>query len=152
MASHIHVVLTEDFGDLGKSGELVKVRPGFARNYLLPRGLAVTATKGNVARVEHAKRMAEAKAAKVKAEATALASKLEGLKLAIGRPVGEGDKLYGSVTTRDIEEALSAKGFVVDRRRIASDAIKALGSHDVVVRLAPSVTATISVEVVAQKA
>ena len=151
MATHIHVVLTEDFQSLGKSGELVKVRPGFARNYLLPRGLAVTATEGNVARIEHAKRVAESKAAKAKGEATDLACKLENLKLAISRPVGEGDKLYGSVTTRDIEEALAEKGFVVDRRRIVTEALRSLGTHAVQVRLAPSITATIQVEVAAKR-
>lgn len=151
MATHIHVVLTEDFQSLGKSGELVKVRPGFARNYLLPRGLAVTATEGNVARIEHAKRVAESKAAKAKGEATDLAGKLENLKLAISRPVGEGDKLYGSVTTRDIEEALAEKGFVVDRRRIVTEALRSLGTHAVQVRLAPSITATIQVEVAAKR-
>lgn len=147
MATHIHVVLTEDFQNLGTSGELVKVRPGFARNYLLPRGLAVTATEGNVARIEHAKRVAESKAIKSKAEATELAGKLENLKVSITRPVGDGQKLYGSVTTRDIEEALGAQGFVVDRRRIVTDAIRTLGTHPVQVRLAPSVSATIQVEV-----
>ena len=151
MATHIHVVLTEDFQSLGKSGELVKVRPGFARNYLLPRALAVTATEGNVARIEHAKRVAESKAAKAKGEATDLAGKLENLKLAISRPVGEGDKLYGSVTTRDIEEALAEKGFVVDRRRIVTEALRSLGTHAVQVRLAPSITATIQVEVAAKR-
>ncbi len=150
MATHIHVVLTEEFQNLGKSGELVKVRPGFARNYLLPRGLAVTATEGNVARIEHAKRVAEAKAAKVKGEATTLAGKLESLKVTITRPTGEGGKLYGSVTTRDIEEALAAQGFVVDRRRIVTEAIRTLGTHPVQVRLAPSVTSTIQVEVSAK--
>lgn len=149
MATHIHVVLSEDFQNLGKSGDLVKVRPGFARNYLLPRGLAMTATEGNVKRIEHAKRVAEAKATKTRAEAGELAGKLENLKLTITRPTGEGDKLYGSVTTRDIEEALAAQGFVVDRRRIVTDALKTLGAHPVQVRLAPTVTATIQVEVAA---
>jgi large subunit ribosomal protein L9 len=108
MATHIHVVLTEDLQNVGKSGELVKVRPGFARNYLIPRGLAVGATAENVARIEHEKRVAEARATKSRAEAEQLAAKLGAVKLVITRPAGEGDKLYGSVTTRDIEEALAA--------------------------------------------
>ena len=91
MASHIHVVLTEDMSSLGKSGELVKVRPGFARNYLIPRGLAVGATAGNVARIEHQKKVAEAKAAKLQKEAGDLATKLSSVKITIARPVGEGD-------------------------------------------------------------
>lgn len=150
MASHIHVVLTEDLHNVGKSGELVKVRPGFARNYLIPRGLAVGATAQNVARIEHEKRVAEARAAKARAEAEQLAAKLNEVKLTISRPVGEGDKLYGSVTARDIEEALAAQGYSVDRRRIETDPIKTLGVHPVVVRLAPSITATVEVTVAAK--
>jgi large subunit ribosomal protein L9 len=150
MATHIHVVLTEDMPTLGKSGELVRVRPGFARNFLVPRGLAMGATAGNVARIEHQKKVAEARASKVTKEANDLAQKLGSVKVTIGRQVGEGDKLYGSVTSRDIEEALAAQGFVVDRRRITTESIKALGVHQVPIRLGPSVSATIQVEVVAR--
>ena len=150
MATHIHVVLTEDMANLGKSGDLVRVRPGFARNFLVPRGLAMGATAGNVARIEHQKKVAEARAAKLSKEANELSTKLSSVKITIGRQVGEGDKLYGSVTSRDIEEALAAQGFVVDRRRISTDPIKALGVHPVAIRLGPSVTATIQVEVVAR--
>lgn len=147
MAHHIHVVLTEDIGNLGKSGELVRVRPGFARNYLVPRGLAISATAENVARIEHEKKVVEAKNAKLKAEAADLATKLASVKITIERPVGEGDRLYGSVTSRDVEEALAAKGYVVDRRRIVMDALKTLGAHPVTIRLATSVSATIEVTV-----
>src|SRR3954453_19303111 len=113
MAHHIHVVLTEDIGNLGKSGELVRVRPGFARNYLVPRGLAIGATAENVARIEHEKKVAASKAQKARSEAEQLAQKLAAVKVKIERPVGEGDRLYGSVTSRDIEEALAAQGFAV---------------------------------------
>ncbi|WP_437731935.1 50S ribosomal protein L9 [Sorangium sp. So ce1335] len=150
MATHIHVVLTEDLHNVGKSGELVKVRPGFARNYLIPRGLAVGATAENVSRIEHEKRVAESRAAKTRSEAEQLAGKLSQVKLTISRPVGEGDKLYGSVTARDIEEALAAQGFSVDRRRIETDTIKSLGAHSVTVRLAPSITASVEVTVAAK--
>ncbi|WP_437710784.1 50S ribosomal protein L9 [Sorangium sp. So ce448] len=150
MATHIHVVLTEDLHNVGKSGELVKVRPGFARNYLIPRGLAVGATAENVSRIEHEKRVAESRASKTRSEAEQLASKLNQVKLTISRPVGEGNKLYGSVTARDIEEALAAQGFSVDRRRIETDAIKSLGAHPVVIRLAPSITASVEVTVAAK--
>ncbi|EYF04238.1 50S ribosomal protein L9 [Chondromyces apiculatus] len=150
MATHIHVVLTQELDNLGKSGELVKVRPGFARNYLVPRGLAVTATAENVARIEHQKRVIEAQAVKSRAEAEQLASKLNAVKISISRPAGEGDKLYGSVTTRDIEEALASQGFTVDRRRIETDAIKSVGTHSVQIRLAPSITAKIEVVVSAK--
>jgi large subunit ribosomal protein L9 len=150
MATHIHVVLTEDLHNVGKSGELVKVRPGFARNYLIPRSLAVGATAENVSRIEHEKRVAESRAAKTRSESEQLAAKLNQVKVTITRPVGEGDKLYGSVTARDIEEALAAQGFSVDRRRIETDAIKSLGSHPVVIRLAPSITASVEVTVSAK--
>src|SRR5512132_1067147 len=111
MATHIHVVLTEDLANSGKSGELVRVRPGYARNYLIPRGLAIGATAENVARIEHEKRVVEVRNAKLKGEAEQLAEKLKTVKITIERPVGEGDRLYGSVTSRDVEEALAAAGF-----------------------------------------
>ena len=101
-------------------------------------------------RIEHQKKVAEAKASKVLAEAKTLAEKLSQVKLTVTRQVGEGDKLYGSVTHRDIEEALSQAGFVVDRRRILSEPLKALGTHEVQIRLAPTVTATIKVDVAAK--
>jgi large subunit ribosomal protein L9 len=149
MAQHIRVVLTEDLATVGKSGELVKVRPGFARNYLIPRGLAIGATIDNVSRIEHEKKVAESRAQKARAEATDLAQKLSSVKLAIKRQAGEGDKLYGAVTTRDIEEGLAELGYVVDRRRIVSEPIKSLGTHSVTIRLAPQIQTTVEVEVVA---
>jgi len=148
MAHHLNVVLTEDLTNLGKIGELVRVRTGYARNYLVPRGLAIGATAENVARIEHEKKVAAVKNAKAKAEAEALSQKLSAVKVTIERPTGEGDRLYGSVTSRDIEEALAAQGFVVDRRRISVEAIKALGVHSATVRLGTSITATVSVHVI----
>jgi large subunit ribosomal protein L9 len=148
MAHHINVVLTEELANLGKLGELVRVRPGYARNYLIPRGLAIGATAENVRRIEHEQRVAAAKSTKAKAEATELATKLSAVKVSIERPVGEGDRLYGSVTSRDIEEALAAQGFVIDRRRIASEPIKTLGAHSVTIRLGTAISATITVNVV----
>lgn len=147
MAHHINVVLTEDLANLGKTGELVRVRPGYARNYLIPRGLAIGATAENVARIEHEKKVAEARNVKAKAEAGQLAEKLNAVKVTIERPAGEGDRLYGSVTSRDVEEALAAQGYVVDRRRIAMEPIKALGTFSVTVRLATAISATIHVTV-----
>lgn len=151
MAHHIHVVLTEDMSNLGKSGELVRVRPGFARNYLIPRGLAVSATEENKSRIEHEKKVAESRAAKARAAATELSQKLGSVKLTITRPVGENEKLYGSVTARDIEEALSQQGYSVDRRRIDTEPLKALGTFQVPIHLATSVTATIEVTVAAKQ-
>ena len=147
MAHHIRVVLTDDLHNVGKSGELVKVRPGFARNYLIPRGLAVGATERNVSRIEHEKKVVEARNAKLTSEAEALSKKLASVKLRIERPVGDGDRLYGSVTSRDIEEALGAQGYTVDRRRISMDPLKALGTYPVTIRLATAVSATIEVTV-----
>jgi large subunit ribosomal protein L9 len=147
MAHHINVVLTEDMQNLGKTGELVRVRPGYARNFLVPRGLAIGATASNVSRIEHEKRVVELRNTKLKGEAQTLAAKLSAVKITIERPAGEGDRLYGSVTSRDIEEALAAQGFAVDRRRIASEPIKALGTHTVTIRLATSVNATVEVTV-----
>ena len=146
MAHHIHVVLTEDL-NLGKSGELVRVRSGFARNYLVPRGLAIGATKENVARIEHEKKVAESRNAKLKGEAEALAEQLKSVKITITRPVGEGDRLFGSVTSRDIEEALAAAGHVVDRRRITMEPIKTLGAHQITIRLATSISTSVEVTV-----
>jgi large subunit ribosomal protein L9 len=147
MAHHINVVLTEELTNLGKSGELVRVRPGYARNYLIPRGLAISATAENVARIEHEKRVAEARNAKQKGEAVQLSDKLKSVKITIERPVGEGDRLYGSVTSRDVEEALAAAGFAVDRRRIVMEPLKTLGAHQVTIRLATSISATVEVTV-----
>jgi large subunit ribosomal protein L9 len=147
MAHYINVVLTEDLVNLGKTGELVRVRPGYARNYLVPRGLAIGATAANVARIEHEKKVAGVRAAKAKSEAEQLAQKLGAVKITLERPVGEGDRLYGSVTSRDIEEALAAQGYAVDRRRIAVEPIKSLGTHSVTIRLGTAITATVEVTV-----
>jgi large subunit ribosomal protein L9 len=150
MATHIHVVLTDDLPHVGKTGELVRVRPGYARNYLIPRGLAISATAENVARIEHAKKVVEAKNAKLRGEAQDLATKLQAVKITITRPVGEGDRLYGSVTSRDVEEALAAQGFTIDRRRIEMEPLKQLGTFPVTIRLATSISANVDVTVAAK--
>jgi large subunit ribosomal protein L9 len=150
MASSVKVVLTEDLPSLGNSGALVRVKPGFARNFLIPRGLAAIATKGNVKRIEHEKRVALARAGKQRAGAEELAGKLNGVELSLSVQVGEEDKLYGSITTRDIEEALSAKGFEVDRRKIVMAPIKEIGSHTATIKIASGVDATVKLEVVAK--
>jgi large subunit ribosomal protein L9 len=124
------------------------VRPGYGRNFLIPRGLAIGATAQNVARIEHEKKVAGIRSAKAKAEAEGLATKLGSVKLTIERPVGEGDRLYGSVTSRDIEEALTAQGFAIDRRRIVVEPIKTLGTHKITVRLGTAISAAIELHVV----
>lgn len=149
MPATIQVILQSDVQNVGKSGELVKVRPGFARNFLLPRSLAVPATSAQINRINHEKAVAIAKADKAKKEAQALATKLNGLEIKIARPVGEEDRLFGAVTLKDIHAAVVAKGFDIDRKKMhLAEPIKALGSTEVTVKLLTDVTATIKVEVV----
>lgn len=149
MASHVQVVLRDDVEKLGKSGEIVKVKPGYARNYLIPRGLAAPATRGNLAQVEHEKQVALARAAKLRGDAEALARRLEGVSVEIRMHAGEGDRLFGSVGTKDIAEALRARGVEVDRKKIhLPDPIKTLGEHSVTIKLGYEVSATVKVVVV----
>jgi large subunit ribosomal protein L9 len=149
MATNIHVVLQADVQSLGKSGDLVRVRPGYARNFLIPRGLAAPATAGNVARIEELRRQAQAKATKELAKAREVAKKLEGVSVKIARAVGEENKMYGSVTSKDVEEAFKAIGFEIDRKKIQLDEpIKALGLSEVPIKLHHDVIAKLRVEVV----
>jgi large subunit ribosomal protein L9 len=150
MARNVRVILTEDLPNVGRSGELCKVRPGFARNFLIPRGLAALATTDNVHRLDHERRVAEARAAKLRSEAELLAGKLGKLKVTVARPVGEGDKLYGSVGARDIADALAEQGFEIDRRKILVDAIKELGTFPISIKIASGVDAVVQLEVVAK--
>jgi large subunit ribosomal protein L9 len=151
MARNVRVILTEDLPNVGQSGELVRVRPGFARNFLLPRGLAVIATTDNVAKLEHDRRVAEARAAKLRSEAEQLAGQISKVQLTIGRTVGEENKLYGSVGARDVAEALAEQGVDIDRRKIIMEPIKELGAYEVSVKVATGVDATVKVEVVAKE-
>ena len=145
----MQVILRDDMDNLGKSGEVVNVKPGYARNYLLPRGLAVKATASDVARVEHEKRVIAARTAKLAKEAQAEADKLSQVSVSIARAVGEEDKLYGSVTSRDIAEALREQGVIVDSKKIhLEEPIKTLGLTEVSVKLGRGFNATIKVWVV----
>lgn len=148
MATHVHVILRRDVDKLGTAGELVRVRPGFARNYLLPRSLAVVATDENKRQVEHERKLAVANAAKQKSQAEGLAAQVTGLVLEIEAQAGEGDKLFGSVTTRDIADALHKRGIELDRKHIdLPNAIKALGEYDVTARMGSGVTTQFKVKV-----
>src|SRR5215472_3253118 len=118
MPTNMQVILQQDVEKIGKSGELVRVRPGFARNYLLPRQLAVPATTAALRRIEHEKAVALAKAEKAKKEALDVADKLGLLPIKLAQKAGDDGKLFGSVTTKDIEAALKAGGVAVDRKRI----------------------------------
>ncbi len=147
--AQVHVVLQADVLNLGKSGDLVRVRPGYARNFLIPRGLAAPATAGNVARIEELRRQALARAAKELTAAQELGKKLESVSVKIARAVGEENKMYGSVTSKDIEEAFRAIGVEVDRKRIQlDDPIKVLGLSEVPIKLHHDVVAKLRVEVV----
>ncbi len=145
------VILTKDITALGVMGAVVDVARGYARNYLVPQGLAMEATQGNLARVEKLKAKYAQVRAKEQEAALAKVAALEGVSLSIVQKVAEGEKLYGSVTAAMIAEALEAKGFEVERRQVdLEEPIKKLGTYEVPVRLAPEARATITVEVLAE--
>lgn len=145
----MQIILRQDVDNLGKSGEVVNVRDGYGRNFLLPQGLGVLATAKDVARVEHEKRVIAARTAKEKRELEGQASKLGAASVSISRAVGDEDKLFGSVTSRDIAEALAEQHITVDAKKIVLDEpIKTLGMTEVGVKLGHGVTATLKVWVV----
>ncbi len=145
----MQVILTQDVEHLGKAGELVSVKPGYGRNYLVPRGFAVSATVRNKNRLDHEKSMIEKKVAKERAVATEVAAKINVMTLQFERQVGEDEKLFGSVTSRDIAEQLKKAGVEIDHRWVALDStVKALGKYEVPVRLAAGVIATLKFWVV----
>jgi large subunit ribosomal protein L9 len=151
MPANIQVILRQDVDKVGKTGELVRVRPGFARNYLLPRQLAVAATDAAVHRIEHERAVAIVHTEKARREAQASADRLSALPIRIVQKVGEDGRLFGSVTTKDIETALKAQGVVVDRRKIElAEPIKAVGSYQIPIKLVSDVSAILKVEVVAK--
>jgi large subunit ribosomal protein L9 len=152
MANPIQVVLQDDVEHLGASGDVVRVRPGYARNFLIPRRLAAPATPGNLARVEELKAKARERAAAAKADAEKLKKQLESVSIKVARQVGAENKMYGSVTSRDIEEAYaSAHHIQFDRRKLKlGEAIRTLGLTAVPLQLHPEVTAMLRVEVVIQ--
>jgi large subunit ribosomal protein L9 len=145
----IQVILKEDVPNLGRSGELVSVKPGYGRNYLIPQGLALLATRKNVANMEHQRKQIESSAAKLRKDAESVAQRIAGVSVRIEKQVGEGDKLFGSVTSRDIEEALAAAGHKVDRRKIAlAEPLRHVGEFTVDVKIARDVSAQVKVTIV----
>lgn len=149
----IEVILREHVEHLGRRGEIVKVASGYARNYLLPRKLALAVTEENRRLIERERAKAEAREAEELMEAQALQTRLEAVELVVARRVGEQQTLYGSVTSADIAEALATRQLVIDRRRIQlPEPIKALGDHAVPVKLHREVVATVTVRVVAEDA
>jgi large subunit ribosomal protein L9 len=144
----MEVILKEDVAKLGSRGDVVKVAEGYGRNYLLPRKLAIEATQGNRAVIEQMKAAALRRSIRDQADAEAVALQMKELTLTFQRKVGEQEHLFGSVTSGDIAEALEAKGFTVDRRKVhLDDPIKALGEFQVALRLHKQVTATVKVVV-----
>jgi large subunit ribosomal protein L9 len=145
----MQVILTEDVQHVGKAGELVKVKPGFARNYLLPKRLAVSATDRNRKRVEHERGVIQKRVAVERASAQEIVDKLNLITLQFERLVGEDDKLFGSVTTKEIAEQLKVAGVDIDHRRIQlTEPIRALGKYDVPVRVTTGMIATLKFWVV----
>jgi large subunit ribosomal protein L9 len=147
----MEVILREHVDNLGRRGDVVKVAAGYARNFLLPRKLALAVTDENKRQIERERKVAEVRDAQEKASADAYAQRLEQLEIEIARRVGENDTMYGSVTSADIAHALEAKGFEVDRRKIQlAEPIKTLGDVQVPVKVHRDVTAKVRVKVVAQ--
>ncbi len=147
----MEVILQKDVEKVGRAGEIVKVRMGFARNYLLPRGLAVLATKRSVRQVEHLRKSAEAKAQRVLRDVQELAKKIEQAEIQLKVKVGDQGKLFGSITSKDLEEALQKAGITVDRKAILlEEPAKSVGAYTADVRLHTDVTAKLKFWVVAE--
>ncbi len=145
------LILRADVENLGVLGDVVEVKPGYGRNFLLPQGLAMVASPANLKVFELERKKLQEKMEALRAEAAGVAAKLEAAEVIISMHVGDNDKLYGSVTATMIGDALAAQGLEVDRRRILMDgAIRTLGEHPVRVRLHASVLATVVVKVVAE--
>ena len=143
------VILTEEIQAIGQPGDLLTVKDGYARNYLLPNNKAVQATTQNMKQLEHQKRFVGEKLSKIKSEAEKLAKKLEQISCTITKPAGEEDKLFGSVTSGDIYESLKNEGVEFDKKKILLDApLKELGIFNIPVKLHPEITATLKVWVV----
>jgi len=147
----IEVILREDVKSLGRAGELVRVRPGYARNFLLPKGLAYEASEGNKKRIAAESKARSSRVEAGRADAQAFANKLAEVTLTVAGKAGEEGKLFGSITAHDIADGLAKQGLEVDRRRIElGQPIKALGFHTVGVRLHPDVHAEVRVQVVGE--
>ncbi len=147
----MEVILKEDIANVGKIGEVVRVRDGYARNYLLPRGLVLMANQKNLKTFEHQKKLVADQKQKVMRQAQGAADQLASVALVISMKAGEEGRLFGSVTNMQIEKALKAKGLNVDRRKIHLDeANKTVGDYEVPVRLAADLTVSLKISVVAE--
>jgi large subunit ribosomal protein L9 len=149
----MEVILREHVDNLGRRGDVVKVAEGYARNYLLPRKLALAVTEANKRQIDRERKVAEVKDAEEKQQADALAARMAQAEVEIARRVGEHDTLYGSVTSSDIAHALEARGFTIEKRKITlAEPLKALGEFTIPVKIHRDVTAQVRVKVVAEKA
>jgi len=147
----VEVILRDDVPHLGKIGEVVRVKPGYARNFLFPRGLAVEANRKNLAVLEHQRRIIGAKAERERKGAEAIAKKLDGLQLTVHARAGDEGRLFGSVTNIDVERLLAEKGFTVDRRRIGlEEPLKQLGTFPITVQVGRDVRATVQLTIAAE--
>ena len=146
------VILTKDLEKVGKAGALVDVKPGFGRNYLLPRQLAMPATAKNIRQLEHEKSGILARAARQRTSMDAMAKKISAIQLKFTRKVGEQDKLFGSVTSKDVHDRLVEQGYEIDRKQIhLPEPLKTIGDHEVEVKLHPDVTAKLKVAIAAEQ-
>ena len=143
------VILTQDIAGLGSIGDLITVKDGFGRNYLVPQGKALQATSQNMKTLEHQKRQIREKIDKAKREAERLAARIESVSCTVAKAVGEEDKLFGSVTGMDIESSLKLEGIEIDRKKInLLEPIKSLGIYNIPIKLHPEVTAVLKLWVV----
>jgi large subunit ribosomal protein L9 len=144
----MNVILTENIKGLGNMGEVVKVKPGYARNFLLPNRLAVEASERNLTELDHHRRQLSRKAEKLSKEAAVIKNRIEALEIVLTHRAGDEGRLFGAVTSMEIETALAAKGIEIDRRKILLDQpIKSLGSHEVEIKLNAGVSATLKLHV-----
>ncbi len=145
------IILREDVPKLGKAGEVVKVKDGYARNYLIPKGLAVKASENNVRQLEHERKIIFLRQEKAKRDALKLAEELKNLSITIPRQVGEEDRIFGSVSNRDIAEALRKEGYKINRKQITFDEhVRTIGVYTCQVKLHPEVVVPLKVWVVAE--
>lgn len=147
----MQLILKQTVDNLGEEGDVVKVKPGYGRNYLLPQGMAITASKGNLAQLAIEKVAIDARKRHQREEAEAMAKKLEACTITIEKRVGDENKLYGSVTTSDLAEYLAAQGLIIDRRKIVLDEpIKTIGETTVTIKVGYQVNAKVKVNIIPQ--
>lgn len=152
MAKAIQILLRQDVENLGSAGEVVRVRPGYARNYLIPRGLGLGATRASIQQIEQERKAALALAAKHRAQAEGIAAALAEISIEIAKPAGSEGRLFGSVTAADIATELQAKGYEVERKQIVmpESVIKTVGEYDIQVKLTSGVSGTFKLQVTAK--